>query len=141
MALMGFISAGKEALMIASSDSTYVWAQAVKEASVTDEIMVGMDRVGEQAGMIYYPIIILIILAVVAFNLIRVWVFRSIKLSYLHGQGVFISSGMSILDASRQAGIPHDSVCDGKGRCTTCRVKVISGVSDCLLLTSSKKGY
>ena len=129
MALMGFISGGKEAIMMASSDSTYV-AEAVKETGVTDEIIVDMDYVGEQASMVYYPLSILIILAVLVFNLARVRIFRSIKLSYPQGKEVFISLGMSILDASRQAGIPHESVCGGKGRCTTCRVKVISGVSD-----------
>ena len=30
-------------------------------------------------------------------------------------------------EASRIAGIPHDSVCGGRGRCSTCRVRVIGG--------------
>ena len=31
--------------------------------------------------------------------------------------------GFTILDASRTAGIPHASVCGGRGRCSTCRVR------------------
>ncbi len=35
--------------------------------------------------------------------------------------------GPSLLDALRQARIPHASVCGGRGRCTTCRVRVGQG--------------
>jgi len=31
---------------------------------------------------------------------------------------------VSVLEASRIAGIPHASVCGGRGRCSTCRIKV-----------------
>ena len=34
------------------------------------------------------------------------------------------SSGQSLLDVLRISGIPHASVCGGRGRCTTCRVRV-----------------
>src|SRR5260370_15696095 len=32
--------------------------------------------------------------------------------------------GVSVWEASRIAGIPHTSVCGGRGRCSTCRIKV-----------------
>jgi adenylate cyclase len=35
--------------------------------------------------------------------------------------------GSTILDASRLGGIPHASVCGGRGRCSTCRVLVLAG--------------
>jgi adenylate cyclase len=35
--------------------------------------------------------------------------------------------GYSVLEVSRFAGIPHPSVCGGRGRCTTCRVRVERG--------------
>src|SRR5262249_42718836 len=35
--------------------------------------------------------------------------------------------GFSVLEASRWAGIPHASVCGGRGRCSTCRVRVVVG--------------
>ncbi len=38
--------------------------------------------------------------------------------------------GFTILDASRLAGIPHASVCGGRGRCSTCRVRVSDGLAD-----------
>jgi len=41
---------------------------------------------------------------------------------------VSIAPGNTILEASRHGGIPHASVCGGRGRCSTCRVKVIEGI-------------
>jgi len=38
--------------------------------------------------------------------------------------------GATILEASRKAGIPHASVCGGRGRCSTCRVHVVAGLAD-----------
>jgi adenylate cyclase len=36
-------------------------------------------------------------------------------------------AGATLLEISRAAGIPHASVCGGRGRCTTCRVLVLEG--------------
>jgi adenylate cyclase len=33
--------------------------------------------------------------------------------------------GLSILEASRLHGIPHASICGGKGRCSTCRIRIL----------------
>ncbi len=33
-----------------------------------------------------------------------------------------------MLEASRSAGIPHPSVCGGRGRCSTCRIRVLHGL-------------
>ncbi len=46
---------------------------------------------------------------------------------YPDGQRVPVSAGTTILEASRGAGIPHASVCGGRGRCSTCRVRVGAG--------------
>ena len=51
-------------------------------------------------------------------------------LTYPQGRRVTVRRGTSILEASRNAGIPHASVCGGRGRCSTCRVRVGSGRED-----------
>jgi adenylate cyclase len=38
---------------------------------------------------------------------------------------VEIVPGVSVLEASRMAGIVHASVCGGRGRCSTCRIRVV----------------
>ena len=46
-----------------------------------------------------------------------------------HSNGRFINApiGHSVLEALRDAGIPHAAVCGGRARCTTCRVRVGQG--------------
>ena len=45
--------------------------------------------------------------------------------SYPHRQ-VRVPKGMSVLEASLRFNIPHASVCGGRARCSTCRVRVVS---------------
>jgi adenylate cyclase len=52
---------------------------------------------------------------------------RAIRIGYPGGREVTVPVGFSILEASRLAGIPHASVCGGRGRCSTCRVQVLKG--------------
>ena len=47
-----------------------------------------------------------------------------VRLTYPNGRVVQIVRGVSVLEASRMAGIPHASVCGGRGRCSTCRIRV-----------------
>jgi adenylate cyclase len=47
-----------------------------------------------------------------------------VALTYPDGRVLKIHLGTSVLEASRGAGIPHASICGGRGRCSTCRVRV-----------------
>ncbi|MZR29901.1 adenylate/guanylate cyclase domain-containing protein [Sneathiella litorea] len=40
---------------------------------------------------------------------------------------VLAAPGLSILEASQLGNIPHASVCGGRGRCSTCRVRIMEG--------------
>ena len=53
---------------------------------------------------------------------------NSIQISYPEGAVSKIFLGMSILEASLDAGIPHAHVCGGRGRCSTCRIRVDRGL-------------
>ncbi|MCX7305627.1 MAG: adenylate/guanylate cyclase domain-containing protein [Hyphomicrobiales bacterium] len=53
-----------------------------------------------------------------------------IAVRYESGQVVRVPRGSTVLEASRVGGIPHYSVCGGKGRCSTCRVRVTGGAAD-----------
>ena len=48
-------------------------------------------------------------------------------LRYPNERTVRNAKGTSILEASRLNGIPHASVCGGRGRCSTCRVRILEG--------------
>src|SRR5262249_3000056 len=49
---------------------------------------------------------------------------RPIQITYLGGPTVDLAPGMTLLEGSRKAGVPHASLCGGRGRCTTCRVRI-----------------
>ena len=49
----------------------------------------------------------------------------SITVSY-PGRKVITPKGLTILETSMRYNVPHASVCGGKARCSTCRVRVIS---------------
>jgi adenylate cyclase len=53
--------------------------------------------------------------------------FRAVRIVYPGARTVAVPSGFSVLEASRWAGIAHASVCGGRGRCSTCRVRVFEG--------------
>lgn len=52
-----------------------------------------------------------------------------IQISYVDGQTIKLASGKTLLEASRAAGVPHASVCGGRGRCSTCRVRIVEGLA------------
>ena len=42
-----------------------------------------------------------------------------------------VPRGWTVLEASRSHGIAHMSLCGGRARCSTCRVRVVEGASQC----------
>jgi len=53
-----------------------------------------------------------------------------VKVTY-PGQTVSIPRGWSVLEASRSFHLPHASMCGGRARCSTCRVRVTAGRDNC----------
>ena len=51
---------------------------------------------------------------------------RGVRIRY-PGRDVLVPRGSTVLEASRMHGIPHASICGGRGRCSTCRVRVSGG--------------
>ena len=54
-----------------------------------------------------------------------------INLSYGNGRTIRVPKGLSVLEASLRYQVPHASVCGGRARCSTCRIRVIG---DCTSL-------
>ncbi len=125
LALLGFAKAGQEVAVLARDPA---WIEAVvtglpfpDEAAIAAAVMLRDTVYAIYAGLI---------LSVVAARFIRAgWERRRgvYHLSYPGGRRVRVTSGMTILEASRTAGIPHAEVCGGRGRCSTCRVRIGSG--------------
>ncbi|PSO25166.1 adenylate/guanylate cyclase domain-containing protein [Bradyrhizobium sp. MOS002] len=59
---------------------------------------------------------------------VRAWRERRggmIALSYGNGKTVRVPKGLSVLEASLRHNVPHASVCGGRARCSTCRIRII----------------
>ncbi len=67
-----------------------------------------------------------------AATLLARWLRARIGATYRvrHASGRVLTApvGRSILEAIRDAGLPHASVCGGRARCTTCRVRISEGL-------------
>jgi adenylate cyclase len=55
---------------------------------------------------------------------------RLVAISY-PGRTVRVPRGWSVLEASRSFHLPHASMCGGRARCSTCRVRVTAGEEIC----------
>ncbi len=76
-----------------------------------------------------YGILLGLVLALVALQAFRSRRARRIPIRYAGGPTVRTEAGPSLLEISRRHGIPHTSVCGGRGRCSTCRVLILEGTA------------
>jgi adenylate cyclase len=75
----------------------------------------------------------LIVLILAARVIRRLWRNKhgSYRITYFNsGQKLSAPVGQSVLDTFREFGVEHPAVCGGRGRCTTCRVRVGKGIED-----------
>jgi adenylate cyclase len=63
-----------------------------------------------------------------------------ISLSYGNGRTIRVPVGLSVLEASLRHQMPHASVCGGRARCSTCRIRVI-GDTGLLPEPSSREAF
>jgi adenylate cyclase len=80
-----------------------------------------------QISDVLQTVALALLLAVLAARLLRdFWQRRAgeVLLDYGERRITTQPTGLSILEMSRLAGIPHASVCGGRGRCSTCRVRI-----------------
>jgi adenylate cyclase len=72
------------------------------------------------------------LIAVVVARALRRWREQrvgSIKLTY-PDRTIRAPRGLSVLEASLRYGVPHAHVCGGRGRCSTCRIRVLGDLSE-----------
>ncbi|MDO9382363.1 MAG: adenylate/guanylate cyclase domain-containing protein [Hyphomicrobiaceae bacterium] len=73
------------------------------------------------------------LLGIVLLSLLWTWIARwaapQVSVSFLGGPTIKAPQGATLLEMSRNARVPHAAVCGGRGRCSTCRVRVENGAS------------
>jgi adenylate cyclase len=127
LALLGFVSAGREVAGRAQ-DPRWVDALARTTHASGPAVAAALERIRDGIFGAYGGALILVLGA----RAVRRFRQRShsVRIRYPDAREVLVPLGFTILEASRFAGIPHASVCGGRGRCSTCRVRVLKGLAD-----------
>jgi len=126
LTLLGFIQAGREVSSLAQQPG---WVQQTLQATraVGPSEGAALERV---TSAILGGFAISVGLMLIARSVRHMYERRhkGIRITYPAGKEVAVPVGFTVLEASRKAGIPHASVCGGRGRCSTCRVQVHRGL-------------
>ena len=124
-AAFGFVTVGREISLLAQDpfwlEDVYVATNFPEEAAV---IWVGMWK-----HIAWYAMAGLLA-AIMAARYVRLLIEARqgvIRLTYPGNRVVQIYKPITVLESSRENGIPHAAVCGGRGRCSTCRVRVGEG--------------
>ena len=127
LGLLGFTQAGHEVDSLVARNPDWI-AQVVQQSNVPPRSQrESLYRLGDAIVATYVLAVILTLLARIARDIFER---RSrIRIRYPGEREVQVPRGFSVLEASRFAGLPHASVCGGRGRCSTCRIRVTDGLS------------
>ena len=125
LALTGFYKAGTEAAALTDNPA---WVRVVLRE---------VGSLSQSDQMVLYQIqdaLLLALAGMLTVSLAARFVRRQVQkragfviLNYDDGRDHRFTQGLSILEASRDCSYPHASVCGGRGRCSTCRVRIRQG--------------
>jgi adenylate cyclase len=120
LAVVGFIDMGKE---VAGNASDALWLELNYPTPSAEE----SEIVGFWRDTVTWVFFLAVAGTFLAREVRRVVELRgqAIEIAYPSGQLVRVAPGTSVLEASRMAGIPHASLCGGRGRCSTCRSRIV----------------
>jgi adenylate cyclase len=119
LSLLGAIEAGRQVIALAADPA---WTREAFTLP-SSETQHALETITEILSWFFAGVVGAVLLA----RLVRhAWRRRRglVRIGYPDGRVVEVTPGTSVLEASRLAGIPHASVCGGRGRCSTCRVRV-----------------
>jgi adenylate cyclase len=124
LSLLGFAAAGREVAARAEFNAFYL---GMLFAPITDPAMSGMMtglKLVEPNGWIVFGVIVAA--GLVARAVRHSWRVRhgTYRVALPDGRRLSAPVGQTVLETLRIAGVPHASVCGGRGRCTTCRIHV-----------------
>jgi adenylate cyclase len=138
LALLGFYQGGRT---IAALSSTPQW-----RADNLDERQIGtpaqqatLDGITDDLLLAYLGLLALA-LAARAVRALHERRGGFITLSYNNGRMVRVPRGLSVLEASLRHNVPHASVCGGRARCSTCRIRII-GDCESLPAPSAREAF
>lgn len=116
LSLAGFVAGAREVKARGGAPPVFTDAQFPDLVRAENIVRAGIGAAGA------------LFLGVIAFRALRRRAAGRITIAYRGRGPVSVPKGTSVLEASRIADIPHPSVCGGRGRCSTCRIHVLSSL-------------
>ena len=124
LAVLGAFTASKE-LATGIENNKISMAQVYAASNIGKDLEAELMQTSDMLMLNYLYVLLAVTLFVFVVHQLRK-AFRKIKITYPNGKEVRVTKGTSILEASREHRIGHVSMCGGRGRCSTCRVRVMS---------------
>ena len=125
LSILGFVSGGRQAAALARDPAVRAQMLWHGRAPLAPSETAALDR-ARATGLFGYTTLLG---AVLVARGVRSTIQRRrgmIRATYPGGRRVIVPAGLSVLEISRYARIPHASVCGGRGRCSTCRVRILA---------------
>jgi adenylate cyclase len=127
LALLGVYQGGRS---VVESDDADWRANNLSQRQVgTPAQQEVLDRITGDMVIGYLGLLVLVLLAKGA-RTIHERRGGMVNLSYGNGRTVRVPKGLSVLEASLRNNVPHASVCGGRARCSTCRIRIIGDCSE-----------
>jgi adenylate cyclase len=123
LSLLGIYQGGRNVAFEADDGEWRTHNLTRRQVGTTAEAAT-LDRITDAFTITYFGLLGLALAA----RGVRAWRERRggmIALSYGNGRTVRVPKGLSVLEASLRHNLPHASVCGGRARCSTCRIRVI----------------
>jgi adenylate cyclase len=124
LALAGYVAGGNQVRREAQNPSFV--AITLSDAHETPETIAEVWRIA-YVGLTIYAGLILLPFAGRGVRGFMYRMRRPPQLTHSNGSTMAMLPGATVLETLRANGIPHASVCGGRARCTTCRVRVVRG--------------
>jgi adenylate cyclase len=125
LALLGFVAAGREVTALAATPG---WRAALLARTHAPGAAESALLLAIRRGFLDAYLLALVLVLVARGGRRLAERRRAIRVTYTTGETVAAPVGFTILEASRLGGVPHASVCGGRGRCSTCRVRIVRGL-------------
>ncbi|MGI9331717.1 MAG: 2Fe-2S iron-sulfur cluster-binding protein [Gammaproteobacteria bacterium] len=125
VSLLGFVEAGKEVIDL-STDPRWMALRTAQTANI-DKATVAWIASMQTRFLTVYAGVVLAVLAARAWKIHRHGRADLVQVNYAHGPVARAERGLSLLEISRANDIAHASLCGGRGRCGTCRVRIEAG--------------
>ena len=123
-ALLGFVEAGNQVIEMSANATTVAEPVSEQVAAERAALFSFYNTIKWSVIGAYLAIVAIVLIA----RKIRLSKADTgmLTLSYLTGDTIRTEGGISLLEAAEQHDLPHANICKGRGRCGTCRVRIMS---------------